>query len=446
LQIDFTLRDDIYFSDGEPITADDVVFTYKTIVTPGVDAASLANYYKDIDHVEKLDERRVKFVMKQVYFKSLEFTGGMEILPEHVYKFDDAQEFNIRRDNPVGSGPYVLDKWEMGREIVLKRNDNYWGKQPNVKKIVYKVITNDVAALQSLRSHDVDFLRPLPEQYFELSKDEDFTDDFRCMSYWTPSAGYFYIGWNSGSPYFADAKVRLAMTHLVDRESILKFLLKTPEARIPVGPFYINGAQTNPAIKAWPFDVARAAKLLDEAGWVDSDGDGLRDKNGVPFRFRYMIGSGVLIHEQVAKLVKDAGAKVGIDISLEPYEWSVFIQKLHDRDFDAVSLAWGGGGLQSDPYQIWHSSQSAGGGSNYVGFGDEETDGLIELARRTLDENERNKLYHRLGDIIHREQPYTFIYTRPEQRFLDKRFENVILHKLGLNQFEWYVPKVDQKY
>jgi len=445
LEIRFRLRDDIHFSDGHPITADDVTFSYETIVNPGVDAASLANYYRDIDRVEKINDREVKFYMKRVYFKSLEFTGGMEILPKHIYEFEDPEEFNKRISNPVGSGPYVFERWDVGREIVLRRSERYWGKKPKIAKIVYPFITNDTAAIQSLRAKNIDYMRPLPDQYTELCSDGKFTKDFQCLSYWHPGVGYFWIGWNQDRPFFKDRRVRLAMTHLVNREKIREYLLKNPEARIPTGNFYIHGLQYDSSIEPWPYDPQRAKELLDEAGWVDTDGDGIRDKDGVPFRFRYTIVSDLQLHEQMAKLVKDKAATVGIEVTIEPYEGSVFFQRIQDREFDAVNMAWAGG-LAGDPYQIWHSSQIGKRGSNYVGFRNAEADAIIEEARSTLNDDRRNALYHRFHRILHEEQPYTFVYTRPAQRFLDKRFENVKIHKLGLDEHEWYVPKELQKY
>jgi peptide/nickel transport system substrate-binding protein len=158
-----------------------------------------------------------------------------------------------------------------------------------------------------------------------------------------------------------------------------------------------------------------------------------------------MISADLALHEQIAKLVKDSAASVGIDVLLDPYEWSVFSQKVTNREFDAVSMAWGGY-VEEDPYQIWHSSQIGNRGSNYVGFNNPQADALIEQARQTLDPDKRNALYHQFHRILHEEQPYTFIYTRPEQRFLAKRFHNVIIHKLGIDEHEWYVPKELQKY
>ena len=444
LELSFQIRDDVHFSDGQPITADDVIFTFETITNPEIDAANLANYYRDVDRAVKINDREVKFYMKRVYFKSLDLLGGMEILPKHVYQFDDPDEFNKRISKPVGSGPYVFEKWDVGREVVLRRNENYWGHKPRLKKKVFRFITNFTAAVQALRAGEVDFMRPLPDQFHELSQDNGFTKDIRCLSYWHPGVGYFWIGWNQDRPFFKDRRVRLAMTYIIDRELICKAILKVPEARVPTGPFYIYGLQANPDIKPWPYDPEKAKQLLSEAGWVDTDGDGIRDKDGVPFRFHYMIGN-LPLHQQIVKLVKDKAAGIGIEVIPDPYEWSVFIQRLQNRQFDAVNLAWGGG-LESDPYQIWHSSQIGNRGSNYIGFNVPEADALIEQARQTLDRDKRNALYHKFHRIIHEQQPYTFIYTRPEQRFLDRRFENVILHKLGLDMHEWYVPMGKQKY
>jgi peptide/nickel transport system substrate-binding protein len=446
LVIYFKLRDNIWFSDGHPVTTDDVIFTYNTITDPNVDAASLANYLRDVDHYEKINDKEIKFYMKRVYFLSLSIIGSIPIYPEHIYKYKDAREFNERRSNPVGTGPYVFEKWDVGRQIVLRRNENYWGPKPKAKKIVFTFITNTTAELQALLSGQIDYMRPVPDQYAEKSNDEKFKKDFYCLSYWdAANTGYFWIGWNEARPFFADKKVRLAMTYLIDRDSIIKHILRNPEARIPTGNFYIYGKQTDPNIKPWPYDPEKAKQLLDEAGWIDHDGDGIRDKNGVPFRFKYMISADLALHEQIAKLVKDAAASAGIEVILDPYEWSVFSKKVKDREFDAVSMAWGGN-VEEDPYQIWHSSQIGNRGSNYVGFRNAEADALIEQARQTLDPDKRNDLYHKFHRILHEEQPYTFIYTRPEQRFLNKRFQNVIVHKLGINELEWYVPTQSQKY
>lgn len=446
LEITFTLRDDIYFSDGVPVTTDDVIFTYETIINPSVDAADLAIQFIDVKEVVKVSDKVVKFVMKQVYFKSLENVcfWNIGVFPKHIYQFTDAKELNGHVSNPVGSGPYVFDHWEVGTEISLRRNEKYWGPKPRLAKIVYRFIRNDVARVQALRIGEIDMLIPDPEQYGDLIDEKGFADEFNCMSYWNPSVPFFYMGWNQSTPFFADKRVRYAMTHIVDREKIVSSLLKG-NGQVVTGPFYHRGKAYDHSIKPWPYDPERAMELLDEAGWVDSDGDGIRDKDGVKFSFKFTIASGSTFYERLAKLLKDSAAKVGIEVTIDPMEWSILMGKINDRQFDAMAMGWGGDILQ-DPYQLWHSSQSSNRGSNYCGFNNPEADAIIEEARQTLDEEKRIKLYQRLHHILHEEQPYTFLYTRPTFRIVDKRFKNVNIYPLGLNYFQWYVPIKEQKY
>jgi peptide/nickel transport system substrate-binding protein len=446
LEIVYHLRDDIHFSDGVPITADDVIFTYQTIVNPKVDAAGLAILFDNVERAEKLDERTVRFVLKWPYFKSLESTSLWDIgvFPKHIYQFTDAREFNMRVSDPVGSGPYVFEKWETGKEIVLKRNENYWGKKPELDRIVYRFITNAVAAVQALKSHKVDIIIPEPDQYAELAADKQFNKEFRCVSYWNPGAPFYYIGWNEDTPFFNDKRVRLAMTHIIDREEMIDKLLKGYGKAI-TGPYFVNGPQNDPNIKPWPCDPEKAKELLDEAGWVDSDGDGVRDKDGVPFRFKFTYSSDNVFYQRLAKLLKDEAAGVGIDVIPDPYEWSVIMTKITDREFEAIVMGWGGDILEDD-YQLFHSSQIGNRGSNYVGYRNAEVDRLLVEIRKNGDRGERNLLCHRVHRILHEEQPYTFLYARPTFRPIDRRFENVKVYKLGLKYWEWYVPKDKQRY
>lgn len=444
LEITFHLRDDVYFSDGKKITSDDILFSYETIINPKVDAHNLANYYRPVKEVVGIDARTVKFTLREPYFKGFEIAGLMPILPKHIYKFSDASQFNKRRSEPIGSGPYLFEKWDVGQEIVIRRNENYWGHKPKLEKIVFRVITNEIAALQAFRSHEIDFMVPTSEQFVELSKNEEFAKEFECLRYWNPGTGFSYIGWNYDTPFFKDQRVRLAMTHLINRQLIIDKLLGGL-GQIVTGPFYALGKQYDSSIEAWPYDPEAAKKLLLEAGWLDTNGDGILDKDGTAFSFKFMIVSGTPIYERIARLLKDEMAKVGIELNADPYEWSVFGERLNQRSFDATMLAWGGTVLQ-DPYQIWHSSQIEGRGSNRIGFANSEADALIEQARQTLDEEKRNRLYHRFHQIVHEEQPYTFFRARPSIRFLDKRFKNVKAHKLGLDTLEWYVPAEKQRY
>ena len=234
------------------------------------------------------------------------------------------------------------------------------------------------------------------------------------------------------------------MTHIINRELIVSELLKG-YGRVITGPFYFQGSQNAPDIEPWPYDLVKAAALLDEAGWLDSDSDGMRDKNGIPFRFKFMYAGDSVLYQQIAKVFKDKAAKVGIEVVPEPMEWSLVFDRITKRDFEAVIMGFSGD-IQQDYYTLFHSSQTVKGGSNYVNFADERADFLLDENRETLDKRQRNELCQNFHRLLHHEQPYTFLFSRPSFRCVDKRFKNVNIYKLGLKYWQWYVPKERQRY
>jgi len=354
----------------------------------------------------------------------------------------------------------VFDRWDVGRQVVLRRNENYWGRKPKLKKVAYQFIANPVASVQALRSHQVDIVIPEPEQFAELADNSRFSKEFYCLSYWTPSTPfYYYIGWNQGTPFFSDRLVRRAMTGIINRQEIVAHLLQGHGRQI-TGPFYFLSPDNDPRL-ALPlgagappaqapgliiaYDPQTSRQLLDKAGWRDTDGDGLRDKDGVSLRFKFMYANSYALFERLAKLLKDEAAKVGVEVIAEPCEWSILWDRLNHREFQAYIAGWAGDAVE-DPYQLFHSSQIGNGGFNFVGFRNPDADAIIEQARRTVNDAERHGLYQRLHGILHEEQPYTFLFTRPTFRLLDRRFKNVVVHKLSLDYLEWYVPKRQHRY
>ncbi|HXG30541.1 MAG TPA: ABC transporter substrate-binding protein, partial [Thermodesulfobacteriota bacterium] len=278
-------------------------------------------------------------------------------------------------------------------------------------------------------------------QWARQTSSEAFKKNYDKLGYFTPN--YSYIGWNMARPYFSDRRVRTAMTHLVNRESILKEILYNL-GEVVTNPFYINSPEYDRSIKPYPYDPEKAKMLLEEAGWVDHDGDGIRDKDGVDFRFEFLIPAGSDTGEKIATILKEELDRVGIDMQIRKTEWAVFTTRLNERRFDAVTLAWSMG-VESDPYQIWHSSQ-AERGSNFVGFKNVEADRLIEEARTEFDRKKRIELYRRFSRIVHEEQPYTFLFCRKSTVALHKRFKGVKVYPLGLDPLEWFVPLPLQRY
>lgn len=443
LQYTFYIRKGIKWHDGVELTAKDVVFSFKKIKDPKVDAPHLRNYYKDVKKVEMLDKYTVRFTYSKPYFLALEFCGDMPIVPEHIFKNSD---FNTHPNNrhPVGTGPYIFVKWETGREIVIKRNPDYWGeKKPYIEKIIFKIITDDTVGLQLLKRQDLDLAGLRPIQWVRQTRSRRFNRRFRKLKFYTPN--YRYIGWNLRRPYFKDRDVREALTRLIDRKSILKNIL-FGFGEITTGPFYIFSKAYDKNVKPYEYDVEKAKELLRKAGWIDSNNDGILDKDGIDFKFTFLIPSGSKFAEQLATIVKESFKKVGIEVSIKMLEWATFLQQIDERRFDAVTLGWSMG-VEQDPYQLWHSSQ-AERGSNFVGFKNRRVDELIERARTEFDEAERNKMFREIHRIIHYEQPYTFLYCSMGLVAVNRRFQNTRVYKIrpGFDITEWYVPVELQKY
>ncbi len=442
----FYLKKDVTFSDGTPLTAHDVLFSYNVIKDPANDTANLRNYLNDIEEVVVDDDYTISFKMKQPYFRNLYVCGALEILPKHIY---DGAEFNSHPNNrkPVGSGPYVFDSWNTGQSITLVKNQKYWGDPVYLDKIQFKIITDDNVAIQVLEKNELDMLRMQPEQWVTRASTPEFERKFDKYVPFSQIPGYVghyrYIAWNMRKPQFADKRVRQALTLLLDRELMLQEIWHGL-GQVTSGSFSPKVPEYDQSIKPWPFDPMRAAQLLDEAGWKDTDRDGVREKDGNKLEFELSFTAAVPEYVTMCNVYQEELARVGIKMTQRPLEWATFQQRVHDRNFDACMLAWLLP-IMPDPYQLWHSSQ-AESGSNYPGFINEEADKIMDAGRLEFDDDKRAALYRKFHAILHEEQPYTFLTTNPGLYAVDKRFENVRAYDIGLDAEEWWVPLADQRY
>lgn len=440
----FHLRDDVKWHDGVPLTSADIVYSWKTMMDPKVFAPQLRNYYKDLDRAEALDDYTVRFIWKEPYFRSFTFSSGFPILPKHI--FDTGEEFNSHPAgrHPVGNGMYKFVEWKTDQKIVLERNEDYFGVKPNIKRIILSFIPDANSALLLAGRGEVDSLIVNPEQWVRELAKPVYSDKHNRFHKDQPV--YSFMGWNRKRPFFADARVRKAMTMLVDREQVRKHVLYGLATTV-TGNFYIKAPAYDHSIKQLPYDPKTAAGLLDEAGWIDHDDDGIRDKTidgkKVDFSFFFTYSTRPNLFEMVGTLLQEELRKLGVRMELKHLEWATFSQRMTEGDFDAVGLRWVTG-LESDPYQIWHSSQ-IDGGSNFISFVNEEADRIIEEARREFDDDKRRQLYHRFHAILHEDQPYTFLFCELELSILNKRFHNTLIYEYGMDLRDWYVPAGLQK-
>lgn len=459
LVITFLLRDDVTFSDGKPVTADDVVFTFDFIMNESIAAPRQRSYLEKIKSVTATNPHEAVFTFSEPYFESLSLAGSLSIMARHFYEsyLDKPEEFNQSKGLLLGSGPYRLvdpKGWTPDKGFVeLQRNPRYWGGvQPSFNRIIWRVIENETAELTAFRNGEIDSYNARPIEYKKLQDDEQIKSNSDNYEYMSPIVGYSYIGWNQsrkGKPtWFADKRVRQAMTYLTDRKRIIDEIM-LGYGEVAISPFNPRTAQHNPSLEPREYALAKAKALLGEAGFKDSDGDGvLEDSEGKPFEFELVVFQDNKDSNRTVLLLKDLYARAGIKLIPKPTEWSVMLDLLDKKDFDAITLGWTSG-LETDIYQMFHSSQTKAGGDNFIGYKNPELDKLIDKARATVDEEKRMPLWQKAEAIMYEDQPYTFLMRRKRLAFFDKRFKNLQMTKLGLNQLlpiEWYVPITLQKH
>lgn len=442
LRITVRLRTDIHWHDGEPITADDVIFTMDKIKDPAVPALNKEGYFDKLDHIEKVDDHTVVFVWKEPYAPSVYAITQLWPIPEHVYGTGDFLSHPANRA-PVGSGPFKFDEWKTSQYIKLSRYDDYHGKKAYLDAVIFRVIEDNAVALNAMRAGEVDEMRLTQIQWERQTNDDDFNERFNRHHYYIPS--YNYLGWNCRSVWFNDKRVRLAMTLLFDRESI-NAKIYSGFAKLVSGPFYINSWSYDKSVEPWPFDPQRARKLLDEAGWVDANNDGVREKDGVKFEFELLITSSN-IAQQFAQLFQEEAGKAGVRVKIRQLEGATFFDRVDDGEFDSCLLAWG---LDLDPdiYDTFHSSMVPPNGLNHGFYSNATVDSLLEAGRVEFDQDKRAKIYHQIHRIIHEDQPYTFINAVPEKRPIAKRIKGVVISPNGPFNFYpganyWYIEHDD---
>ena len=460
LTITFRLRDDVTFSDGRPLTADDIAFTFAFTMNEAIAAPRDRAYLEKIESVEATSALDVVFRFREPYFNALALAGGMAVMPRHFYEsyLGEPATFNESKGLLLGSGPYRLadpKSWTPDLGIVeLERNPRYWGPSaPSFDRILWRVIENDSARLTTFRNRDIDSYTARPREYQGLLDDAAFREQTRNFEFMNAVAGYSYIGWNQrrgGEPTrFADRRVREAMTWLTDRARIIDEIM-LGYAEPAVSPFSPRSPQHDPAIEPRPFDPDRAASLLAEAGYEDRDGDGvLEDEAGAPFEFELVYYQENEDTERMVLFLKDLYARAGVHLKPVPAEWPVMLDLLGKRDFDAITLGWTSG-VETDVYQMFHGSQTEDGGDNFVHFRHAEFDRLVDRARATVREEERMPLWQAVERIFHEEQPYTFLMRRKTLAFVDRRLRNLEVTNLGLNlgfvPVEIFTPGPQQRY
>ncbi len=414
------------WEDGSPVTARDAVFTIRRIMDPAVPSPLFKPVFETLASVEATGP--LSFTAK---FREADPAHAMAfvlpLLPEKRYAGKSFLKARENR-NPLSDGPYRFVSWKAQDSLVLERNEKYFGPRAHFDRIVFRILPENSVAYQAVLTGSLDETAIDESLKQQAARDPEYARCCRTVEFYT--LDYNYIALNNRSPLFADARVRRAVTMLLDRGSIVRNLFRG-SARIISGPWAPDSPAYDASVTPLPFDPAGAAKLLEEAGWRDTNGDGTRDRAGREFVFELLVSAGSNIGRQIDEMLATEFARVGVKAEVRPLEWASFVERIDGGDFEAASLAWSASDPNPDPFPYWHSSQWPPHGLNSGFYRNPEADRLMEEARREMNADARLRIYHRLHAIFRDDAPAVFVTNASAKYALRRDIGGLVTSPLG---------------
>ncbi len=468
LSYDYEIHDEAIWDDGTPVTGHDVAFTVKAFLNPKVPAGNyrgVAAMIKDIN----IDETNPKkfSVVKDNYFLSDYIFTDIPTIPAAIYdpkgllkdfsipQLNDkeaatelaktnpklqefatdfiSEKYSREKEFVSGSGPYKLEEWQTGQRIILKRKENWWGTklakkftllQAKPESIVYRIILDPVASATELKAGGADVMGVVTSEEFVNLKNS--TEGQANLNFYEPLAlTIYYIGMNRNRPALADKKVRRALAHLVDVDQIIKDVMLGYAKRVngiihPSRPYHLD-------LPLIDFNIEKAQALLKEAGWEDSNNNGIVDKvidgERTELKLEYLTSTSSTVGKAIAELIKPLAKRAGVEIDVVIKDIKTVSKRTSTRDYDLVT-----GGSAFDPsiddlYQRWHTDNDAPTSGNRFSFGDEISDKIIEEIRTRIDDGRRKELYKKFQEILYEDQPCIFLLAPSGRVVVSKRFD-----------------------
>lgn len=440
MQYEFRLREDVVWQDGAPFTAADVAFTIQAMQDPNYQGdTSLAELWRNVT-VEQLDEYTVRFTLQEPFPSFLQYTI-IGMLPAHLLSnvaAEDLPYHDFSTRSPIGTGMFMVDQ-VTADQVVLVANPDYWGPKPFLEQVEFWFYSEWDGLLEDYGRGEIQGLHP-----HDLEELADVEGLPGLEMYSAQSAGYGLVYLNLANdslPFFQQREVRQALLYALDRQGLIDEVLEGQGlvADSPVLP--ITWAY-DPGVRKYAYDPERAIGLLDATGWQDSDGDLVRDKEGVELEFTLLTSDDPIMTRMAEQMARQWRA-VGIEATIRAVSSDAAVHFVRNRNFDAalieIELT-----ADPDPYPLWHSTQ-AESGQNFSGFANEEADIVMEEARRTTDRERRFELYAAFQQIFAEEVPSLLIYYPIYVYAVDEGVHDVQLSPLlhtsdrFRNIYEWYV-------
>ncbi len=445
------MRSDLTWSDGKPITAHDVVFSYEVIMTPEVPVPAVRTGMDKIKGVYAYDDHTFLIAHKEPLVTNV-WNLNFPVVPKHVFEGTLGDDPTLvtstthvqLEDNPVVGGAYRFLSRTKGQEIVLERREEYFmqgGKQvrdkPRFKTVRFRVIEDRNTALLAMKNGDIEDLEMQPNQWVTQTTDNSFYD--KCTKVRGTEWTYYYFGWNTKTPYFSDVRVRKAMSYAMDYRELLDDLCYGLYEQ-SVGEFH-PASRMAPMPPRAPYkqDLDKAEDLLEEAGWVDNDNDGIREKvidgKKVKFEFEIMCVNDDLRIKTCTVLKKNL-ENIGVKCNVRPTEFTVMQEKAQNHEFQAQFAGWGTGTDPSTTENLWKTGEER----NYTQYSNPEVDKLFEEGKKEFDPDKRMAIYRKIDDLLWEDQPYTWLYYRSGFFGFNKRLRGYMFSPRGPYS---YSPGID---
>lgn len=464
----FEILDEAVWDDGKPVTGQDFEFTLKALFNPKAPTQRWLAYldYLTGIEVDPANPKRFSVLTNSKYFLAQAAISTLVVLPKHIYdpegvldnfSFSDLASGNpdvsnderlqqyadrfgspeFARETVSGSGPYSLVEWVDGQRVVLAKKPNWWGDaladkfvllQAYPDTIIFLPMPDQTAAATALRNQDLDVSLEVDSRLFvELRDDPAMQEVYNFFN--PPRFVFYYIPLNTKNPKLADKRVRRALAHLLNMQEVIDVLYDGFGEPL-VGPFLPDKPYYHKDLPPIQQDFEKAKTLLEEAGWTDTDGNGIVDKEidgqRVDLELEFLYTPGSNFQENLSALVQENAKKVGIEIERVPVESNVMGERLRNRDYEMAGRGAGASPVNDDPKQLFHTDSDNPGGTNYARFGTPETDSLIEAIRTAPTDEARLPLYLKLQEIIYDEQPIIFLFAPQDKIVVHKRFDAVI--------------------
>lgn len=438
--IRFYLKPNLKWADGQALTSADVLFTWQAVT----DEKTASPYASDFQLVKKAftpDARTFEVTYQEAYAPALDSWAGLQILPKHLLQGQDLHTTAFAR-KPVGSHYYQLDSWAHGENLKLSRNPNSVLGQAKIDQLITRIIPDNSAQFLELMADNIDYMGLDPIKYSRIipARPELLQ---KLALYKELGNSYTYMGFNLKHKPFDDKRVRLAINYAIDKQEIIDGVYLGLGINI-ASPYKPGTRWSNPKLQPYPYDPEKARALLKQAGFADSDGDGILERDGKPFTFEIITNQNKE-REKSAVLIQRRLKEIGIDVQIRAIEWASFISRfIKTGDFDVVVLGWGLG-LDPDQYNIWHSSQQAPGQFNFIGYHNPIVDKLLEQGRVELNPDKRQKIYHEFARVLLDDSPIVYLSAGYGLTAIHKRVKGIDDPAppagIGHNAEDWYIPQ-----